>query len=235
MNHEKPKTLKQHEIDRALLILTDTIKRISSNLNTYTDDTRDDLFYKMSDARKEVDEIAEEARTLFQDCLKRCLNGDNVDIPTPSVKWERDEYDNIIQTSSYKQRPPCEICGEHRKVEFCHIIPRQIGGSDRETNILYLCATHHSCFDKGVLSKEEWEAINWDGRSEVVKTFVREVFLTRQKEYWDGKRVPADIVYHGYRPLTEWIKNHLKYESTGEWNRKRKSKTMMRSGKSKLG
>jgi hypothetical protein len=235
MKCKKSKTLKQHEIDRALLILNDTIKRISSNLNTHIDDTRNDLFYKMSDARKEVDEIAEEARILFQDCLKRCLNEDSVDIPTPSVRWERDEHDNIIQTSSYKQRPPCEICGEHRKVEFCHIIPRQIGGSDRETNILYLCATHHSCFDKGVLSKEEWKAINWDGKSEIVKTFVREVFLARQKEYWGGKRIPADIVYHGYKPYVEWIKNHLKHESTDEWNRKRKSKTMIRSGKSRLG
>jgi len=160
MTDNKKRSIKQHELDRALLILTDTIRRINDNLNTYTDDTREDLFYKMSDARSEVDVIAEEARALFQDCLSRCLDEEGVDIPKPSVKWERDEYDNILQTSSYAQRPPCEICGEHRKVEFCHIIPRQIGGSDRETNILYLCATHHSCFDKGALSKEEWDAIN---------------------------------------------------------------------------
>lgn len=64
---------------------------------------------------------------------------------------------------------------------------------------------------------------------------MNEVFLVRQKEYWKGNQVPADIVYHGYKPLTEWIKKHLEQDSTDAWNKKRKQKSMIRNGKSKLG
>lgn len=227
------KKIKQDEVDRSLLILTDTIRKINDYLNTYTDDSASDLFYKMSDARKQVDIIANEVRLLFQDCLKRCVN--NKEIPEPTIKWEKDEYGNILKVNDYKERPPCEICGESRKVEYSHIIPRQIGGSNRETNIIYLCSTHHSCFDKGVLLKEEWEVIDWKGRSEIVKYFVFEVLLIRQQSHWKGDDVVADIVYHSYKPLTVWIKKHLGCNSTDEWNKKRKNIKMIRNRKAFLG
>ncbi|MBD3359237.1 MAG: hypothetical protein GF365_00815 [Candidatus Buchananbacteria bacterium] len=228
-----PKKIKQEEVDRALLILTDTIRKLNDYLNTYADDSASDLFNKMSEARKQVDIIANEARLLFQDCLKRYVESE--DVPEPTVKWDKDEYGNLLKINGYKNRPPCEICRESRKVEYCHIIPRQIGGSNRETNIIYLCSTHHSCFDKGVLSKQEWGSIDWKGRSELVKSFVNEVLLSRQQAYWDGDKVVADIVYHSYKPLTEWVKKHLGCNSTDEWNKKRKSVKMIRSGNAYLG
>lgn len=232
-NNQK-KSIKQQEIDRSLLILTDTIKRLSGKLNTYTKESASDLFLKMSDARKEIDEIANDARTLFQECLERCI-ASQAEIPQSSIKWERDEYDNLRQTGSYQNRPPCEVCRETRKVEFCHIIPRQIGGSNRETNIMYLCSTHHSCFDKGVLTKLEWEAIDWRGKSDLVKSFVEEVFFVRQQEHWEEKWVPSDIVYHGYKPLRDWVKKHLGHDSVEAWDRKRRNKFVIRSGGSYLG
>lgn len=232
--NDSKKLVKQHEIDRSLLILTDTIKRLSGKLNTYAGESESDLFWKMSVARKEIDEIANDARKLFQECLEKCVES-QTEIPRPTIKWERDEYDNLRQIESYQNRPPCEICGETRKVEFCHIIPRQIGGSNRETNIMYLCSTHHSCFDKGVLTKPEWDIIDWKGRSDLVKSFIEEVFFMRQQEHWQGKKVPSDIVYHGYKSLREWIKNHLGHNSVDEWNKKRQNKFVIKKGESYLG
>jgi hypothetical protein len=225
--------LKQEEIDRSLLILTDTIRRLNGYINTYSGETATDFFYKMAEARGQIDVVANEARILFQECLERCLV--DKQIPEPSIKWEKDEYGNIVKLGTYKNRPPCEICGEHRKVEFCHIIPRQIGGSNRETNIMYLCSTHHSCFDKGVLSKQEWDAISWKGRSDLAKSYAFDVLLKRQKEYWNGTHPVADMVYHSFLPLQEWIKNNLNCESINDWNKKRRNTKFIRSGKSTLG
>lgn len=226
--------IKQEDLDRSLKILTDTIKGLSRNLNVYSGDTANDLFNKMSDARNNVDLIADEARKIFQECLKRCLNS-NIKIPEPSVKWEKDEYGNILENCLSRNKPPCEICGEIRKSQFCHIIPRQLGGSNKETNIIWLCPTHHSCFDKGVLSKEEWNTIDWRGRSEIVRSFVSEVFLLRQQDYWKGQKVYVDMVYYSYEPLKKWVKKYLGYDSISEWNIKRKNRSFMRNGKSLLG
>ena len=49
----------------------------------------------------------------------------------------------------------CVICGENRTINQCHIIPRELSGSDCEDNMIYLCPTHHFLFDQGRLSKEE--------------------------------------------------------------------------------
>lgn len=42
---------------------------------------------------------------------------------------------------------PCEVCGDVRVTQRCHIKPRCEGGSEDESNILYLCPTHHIILD----------------------------------------------------------------------------------------
>ncbi len=53
----------------------------------------------------------------------------------------------------------CEVCGEGRSVSACHIIPRRLGGPGDEWNILYLCATHHHCFDEDEMTDGEWSMV----------------------------------------------------------------------------
>lgn len=45
----------------------------------------------------------------------------------------------------------CQICGEHRAVDYCHIVPASEGGPVSEDNCLVLCPTHHRLFDRDLL------------------------------------------------------------------------------------
>ncbi len=61
-------------------------------------------------------------------------------------------------------KPICQICGNSRYVEKCHIIPRCTDrvlkmAKRQEANILYLCPNHHKYFDKGLLTEEEFALI----------------------------------------------------------------------------
>lgn len=53
----------------------------------------------------------------------------------------------------------CLICGEARAIARCHIVPKRLGGPVDGWNVLYLCATHHHCFDEDELTDAEWEKI----------------------------------------------------------------------------
>lgn len=55
----------------------------------------------------------------------------------------------------------CQICGESRIVEYCHILPKRNREINQRWNILYLCPTHHHLFDwqGSKLTAEEWEKI----------------------------------------------------------------------------
>lgn len=57
------------------------------------------------------------------------------------------------------EKDPCLICGECRIVKRCKIIPREVGGSDQENNVIYLCPTHRFLFENNKLSKDELEKI----------------------------------------------------------------------------
>ena len=59
---------------------------------------------------------------------------------------------------------PCQICGEARYTENCHIIPREADLTLKrmklyKANLIILCPTHHVYFDNGLLSKKEFEKI----------------------------------------------------------------------------
>jgi hypothetical protein len=54
---------------------------------------------------------------------------------------------------------PCEICGPNSHFDLAHIQEKKQGGPMHNANILLLCPNHHRAFDKGTLTKEEFERI----------------------------------------------------------------------------
>lgn len=74
------------------------------------------------------------------------------------------EYPNFIHNRKFS----CEICGENRATEKCHILPRRMGGSLALENIFILCPTHHSLLDRYLLSPAEFSKLNITDKSESV-------------------------------------------------------------------
>lgn len=225
-------TMRQSDIDESLLALIDTIQTIASGLATYSGETERELYERIVNARKRVYEVSQEVSKLFVETLEKCSQQSPI---KPSITWVQDEYGNLRLDGNRKLGAPCLICGEKRVSEYCHIIPKQIGGSNRSTNIIYLCPTHHSCFDKGVLTKAEFDALDLRGKSDLAKSYVKEVLGPRQERHWRSEFVPTNMAYHSFEPLTTWIKTATGCESVDHWNRKRKNRLVVRSGRHQLG
>lgn len=49
----------------------------------------------------------------------------------------------------------CQVCGESRALDYCHIVPASEGGPVAEDNCLVLCPTHHRLFDNDSLAPDE--------------------------------------------------------------------------------
>jgi hypothetical protein len=49
----------------------------------------------------------------------------------------------------------CEICGETRAIDFCHIKPAASGGPISAQNCLVLCPNHHRLYDSDSLITQE--------------------------------------------------------------------------------
>jgi len=96
------------------------------------------------------------------------------------------------------QNIPCEICGENRVIDACHIIPRRAQGSRAYDNILFLCPTHHRLLDACMLSREEWGKIDWIRKNVEARIFADEVVKVAHARFW--KKVEAGI----YRRQTTW-------------------------------
>ncbi len=79
---------------------------------------------------------------------------------------------------------PCEICGENRSTDRCHIIPAKLGGTADADNILVLCPTHHRLLDRFMLSKAEWIAIDWERKSIPSQKYAFSVTLEAHKVFW---------------------------------------------------
>jgi len=80
----------------------------------------------------------------------------------------------------------CEVCGENRSTDRCHIIPSQLGGSSEPNNILIFCPTHHRLFDRFMLSRGEYASINWEAKSEASQHYANSVTLPAHMKAWDG-------------------------------------------------
>lgn len=78
----------------------------------------------------------------------------------------------------------CEICGENRSTDQCHIIPRKLGGTLKANNVLILCPTHHRLLDRFMLSKDEYASINWILKSKPSQFYAKTVTLENHKKFW---------------------------------------------------
>lgn len=79
---------------------------------------------------------------------------------------------------------PCEICGENRSTDRCHIVPSKFKGTAEINNILILCPTHHRLFDRCMLSKAEWAVIDWDRKSIPSQKYAYSVLFEAHKVFW---------------------------------------------------
>lgn len=91
----------------------------------------------------------------------------------------------VIVDGIIKQRNiPCEICGENRATEGCHIVPDALGGHGTYDNLLILCPTHHKLFDNAMLTIGEWDKINWKRKPAIIQKFAFLVFKNAQEKFW---------------------------------------------------
>jgi len=107
-----------------------------------------------------------------------------IKIPLSSTTISIKAYMRKQQRSKTEVYEPCEICGEKRITNYCHIVPRMIGGPSAEENYLYLCPTHHHLFDGKRLSEEEWAKIDFSSKSESARAYAKkyvEPYFTGQK------------------------------------------------------
>jgi len=114
----------------------------------------------------------------------------------------------------------CEICGENRSIDRCHIIPDKLGGSKAEENILFLCPTHHRLFDRFMLSKAEWVQINWERKSEPSQHFAENVTLNAHRVFWqkveNGQHEKIRLYELNEKPFIEYaISRIMKLFITG--------------------
>lgn len=104
---------------------------------------------------------------------------------------------------------PCEICGENRSIDRCHIVPNKLGGTQAEDNILLLCPTHHRLFDRFMLSKAEWVQIDWDRKSESSRIFAESVTLEAHKIFWNkveqGHHEKINLYELNEKPFIEYV------------------------------
>lgn len=83
-----------------------------------------------------------------------------------------------------RRNMPCEICGENRSTDSCHILPNHMGGPASVQNLLVLCPTHHRLFDRHMLSRSEYAQIDWSSKSEPAQSYVETVILKAHQTFW---------------------------------------------------
>jgi hypothetical protein len=129
----------------------------------------DDLFISLLDLEQEISDLV---RKTF------C-------IPNANLPFTKGFYDrNPISHFQYKQNSPCEICGESRAIDICHIIPSELGGPKTHPNIIYLCPTHHRLFDRFMLAEEEWDKLDWNKRGKASANFAYYVIRPEMEKFW---------------------------------------------------
>ncbi|MBN1212597.1 MAG: HNH endonuclease [candidate division Zixibacteria bacterium] len=79
---------------------------------------------------------------------------------------------------------PCQICGERRVYNMCHVIPKSEGGSYDQGNIIYLCPTHHFLFDHARLSKAEFNKIYRISLSSEAREYLETIHSTKHEVRW---------------------------------------------------
>ena len=106
---------------------------------------------------------------------------------TALVKHKADIQINSKKKKEYsikEYNKPCQICGEKRIINLCHIIPRSDGGDDDGRNLLLLCPTHHFLFDHARLSRSEFDKISLSQMQDEVRAYFISVHRKRHDLRW---------------------------------------------------
>jgi len=85
-----------------------------------------------------------------------------------------------------KRYRKCEVCGEDRITNWCHMLPSSEGGPSDPSNYVYLCPTHHHLFDHNRLAKEEWEKLDFSEKLKSVREYVEKVRLPLLRKFWSS-------------------------------------------------
>ncbi|KPL19058.1 MAG: hypothetical protein AMJ92_05020 [candidate division Zixibacteria bacterium SM23_81] len=105
--------------------------------------------------------------------------------PFQKGTYVRATFHKLTNEAVLKQNIPCEICGENRAIDVCHIIPSRLRGGKGMGNVLLLCPTHHRLFDRCMLSEEEWNKIDWSRKSKRAQFYVQKVLRIAHKKFWE--------------------------------------------------
>jgi len=122
--------------------------------------------------------------------------------------WASTKTEGVIRNRNL----PCEICGENRRTDKCHIIPRALGGTLMDGNILTLCPTHHALLDSHMLSEDEWNRIDWTRKCEVSQKWARKLLLANHTEFWRNdlpSRPQSAIDFGDHRPFARELARQL--------------------------
>lgn len=82
----------------------------------------------------------------------------------------------------------CEICGDNRVVDRCHIVPNRMGAGLSLDNMFTLCPTHHRLLDEGMLSKEEFSKLNISDKSADAKKYFKRVIEPNMIIFWKTQK-----------------------------------------------
>ena len=82
---------------------------------------------------------------------------------------------------------PCEVCGTKEAPNAAHIVPREVGGVDNDSNLVHLCANHHYLFDRGLLTKQEFDSVKWGDKGVDSQWYITHVRIPQHRISWAKK------------------------------------------------
>ncbi len=148
---------------------------------------------KLKDLAHEIDQFAKRTATSkpnsnfydIETMIFRAFYADleNRPFQAPTKKQLEDLRGNWHE-GIHRRNLPCEICGENRSTDRCHIMPNHLGGPVRNDNLLILCPTHHRLFDRHMLSRAEFAQIDWSRKSDSAQAYIKSVVLKAQNSFW---------------------------------------------------
>jgi len=103
-------------------------------------------------------EFTEKIRNIYL-AIRYCSG---LEIKFPKVKFKKSDVTEYYQSDEWKEISSkirerdnycCKICGTGGKVEVHHIIPKSIGGTEDETNLITLCKDCHVHMPKKINTK----------------------------------------------------------------------------------
>jgi hypothetical protein len=156
-----------------------------------------------------------------------------LDIPSKENMFVDEDYIKATYLSPtsdelIKQKARCNVCKENRSVDKSHIIPSNFLKSfnhktQRELlqglgNFLILCPNHHRFFDRGRLSKVEWDKIDFSDKHPLANSFSEKVLYERQKIFWETDKSVSDLVIQFFSPPSPdilknyWLEYRIKFD-----------------------